>query len=208
MANHHGMQKLTGLNALCGSANRSDRFGRMFSDLPPLYVDPDALAALGAKNGPMKSTGAAKKTKNIPVGHIFFGQFVDHDITLDLTSSFAQLNRPENISNFRTPTLDLDCVYGDGPEGSPFLYWSNKAGFDGIKLLTGADMNGASQQQKDDLARSTHGRAIIGDPRNDENRVISQLQLGMIRFHNRVADHLHFGVSLVHIVISTASLFP
>jgi hypothetical protein len=44
---------------------------------------------------------------------------------------------------------------------------------------------------QEDLPRSAHGRAIIGDPRNDENRLISQMQLGFLRFHNRVADHLH-----------------
>tara|TARA_R110000787_G_scaffold3020_12_gene12256 strand:+ start:5955 stop:7316 length:1362 start_codon:yes stop_codon:yes gene_type:complete len=162
----------------------------MFGDLPPLYVDPNVLAAIGAKNGPMKSTGAAQKTSNIPVAHIFFGQFVDHDITLDLTSSFARLDRPEATTNFRTPTLDLDCIYGDGPEGSPFMYFHDQPKFNGAKLLTGADMPGATAFQTDDLLRSPHYRAIIGDPRNDENRIISQLQLGMIRFHNKVLDHL------------------
>jgi hypothetical protein len=32
--------------------------------------------------------------------------------------------------------------------------------------------------------------ALIGDPRNDENRLISQLQLTMHYFHNAVVDHL------------------
>jgi hypothetical protein len=196
MPTHHGLKAFTGLHRLCHpGAMRSDRFGRMFPDLPPLYTRPEHLAAIGAKNGPMKSTGAAKKTADMPVGHPFFGQFIDHDITLDLTSSFARLDRAEETPNFRTPTLDLDCVYGDGPEGSPFMYWNIASGagseFSGIKLLTGADTGGATPEQQEDLARSVHGRAIIGDPRNDENRIISQLQLAMIRFHNKVVDKLH-----------------
>jgi hypothetical protein len=191
MATHHGMKEFKGLPALCTSGtNRSDRFGRMFGDLPPLYIDPNVLAAIGAQDGPMKSSGAAQKTNNIPVAHIFFGQFVDHDITLDLTSSFARLDRPEATTNFRTPTLDLDCIYGDGPEGSPFMYYHDRPKFNGAKLLTGADMPSATTFQADDLLRSPDYRAIIGDPRNDENRIISQLQLGMIRFHNKVVDHL------------------
>ena len=196
MATHHGMKALQGLPALCGpNLNRSDRFGRMFQALPALYVDPRHLHAIGAASGPMQSTGAAQKTTTVAVGQIFFGQFVDHDITLDLTSSFARLDRADATTNFRTPTLDLDCVYGDGAEGSPYLYWHGVTGagaaFNGVKLLTGADQPGATPLMQEDLPRSAHGRAVIGDPRNDENRIISQLQLGFIRFHNRVADHLH-----------------
>jgi len=195
MATHHGLKRLEGLHALCSPAvARSDRFGRMLPELPGLYTDPRHLSAIGDKNGPLKSTGPAQKTVSVPVGHIFFGQFVDHDITLDLTSSFARLDRAENTANFRTPTLDLDCIYGDGPEGSPYLYWHGQSGagapFNGVKLLTGADQPGATPLMQQDLARSSHNRAIIGDPRNDENRIISQLQLGLIRFHNKVAEAL------------------
>ncbi|SNT05789.1 peroxidase family protein [Sphingopyxis indica] len=197
MPTHHGMKHFTGLHHLCEhSVNRADRFGRMFPHAPPLYVDPRDLAAIADKNGPMKSTGPAKKTSGIPVGHIFFGQFIDHDITLDLTSSFARLDPAEATINFRTPTLDLDSIYGDGPDGSPYLYHNVAGGgagseYNGVKILTGADMPGATALAAQDLARSAHGRAIIGDPRNDENRVISQMQLGFIRFHNRVAETLH-----------------
>lgn len=196
MATHHGLKELSGLHALCApNVNRSDRFGRMLPHLPPLYTDPLSLAAIGAKNGPMKSSGAAKKTTSIPVGHIFFGQFIDHDLTLDLTSSFARLDRAESTMNFRTPSLDLDCIFGAGPDGSPYLYWNGQSGansaYNGAKLLTGADQPGATALMQQDLARSAHGRAIIGDPRNDENRIISQLQLAMIRFCNKVAGHVH-----------------
>jgi hypothetical protein len=202
MPTHHGMKKFEGLHQLCSpNINRSDRFGRLFLELPGLYIDPRHLDSIGRKSGPMESTGAPKKTSTVPVAHIFFGQFVDHDITLDLTSSFARLDRPEVTPNFRTAQLDLDCIYGDGPEGSPFLYWSGQAApddvFNGVKLLTGADEPGGTALGQNDLARSVHGRAIIGDPRNDENRIISQLQLAVIRFNNKVADSLHAKSGLV-----------
>lgn len=48
-------------------------------------------------------------------GMTFLGQFIDHDITLDTTSSLEQQVDPEAIQNFRTPTLALDNVYGQGP---------------------------------------------------------------------------------------------
>lgn len=196
MPTHHGLKGLSGLHALCSpNIIRSDRFGRMLPKLPALYTDPQSLAAIGDKNGPLKSSGTAKKTNSVPVGHIFFGQFIDHDLTLDLTSSFSRLDRPEDTTNFRTPSLDLDSIFGTGPDGSPYLYWNSQSGansaFNGAKLLTGADLAGATAVMQQDLVRSAHGRAIIGDPRNDENRIVSQLQLAMIRFSNKIAELIH-----------------
>src|SRR5205823_955173 len=38
-----------------------------------------------------------------------------------------------------------------------------------------------------DLQRGPSGRALIGDPRNDENRIVAQLHATIIRFHNQMA---------------------
>jgi hypothetical protein len=191
---HHGMKPLSGLAAYCrlGHHNRAreDRFGRMFPDFSPGFVPRSKLAALGAPGGPMDAGSQKLKTANVPVGMAFFGQFVDHDITLDTSTSFSQVvGDAGDIANVRSPTLDLDCIYGLGPEAQPYLY-AQTAPYDGARLLTGAD-SGSGGLSDDDLLRSPNGRAMIGDPRNDENRIISQLQLAMIRFHNHVCDTLH-----------------
>jgi hypothetical protein len=39
-----------------------------------------------------------------------------------------------------------------------------------------------------DLQRNSDGVALIGDPRNDENIIVGQLQLTWLRFHNKVVD--------------------
>jgi len=181
MSAHHGMSALYA-DVLCRYNHvqqDGDRFGRMFGALPPLYTDPDVLKAIGAAKGPMLASARAAKTKTVPVGHVFFGQFIDHDITLDVASSLQAVNDPAEIQNTRTPTLDLDCVYGSGPEASNYLY-ENKGEFKGVKLVHG----------KNDLQRNGQGVALIGDFRNDENRIVSQLQLGMIRLHNFFCDEL------------------
>ncbi len=192
---HHG----TGAFHRGISAPRSDyfskyrsegKFGRLFPGLPPLTVPSKteeelrrALVELGAPDGPMDPTGPAgpsggdPENPRIPAGFVFFGQFVDHDITLDTTSSLERQNDPEGIQNFRTPVLELDNVYGSGPEATPWLY-------DGPRLLVEQE-HGRSQ-----LPRNSIGTALIGDPRNDENLVISQLQLAFLRFHNRIVDLL------------------
>ncbi len=193
---HHGMKPLEGMSAYCvrghyDTKQRDDRFGRLFQELSPAYTDPAVLQAIGAKNGPMDGKSANDRTDTVPVGMVFFGQFVDHDITLDTSTTFdSVVDNPGEIANVRTPMLDLDCIYGLGPEAQPYLYVQGGA-FGGAKLLTGADNPGQAGIPASDLLRSPNGRAIIGDPRNDENRVISQLQLAIIRFHNHVCDTLH-----------------
>ncbi len=137
----------------------------------------------------------------VPAGYTYFGQFVDHDLTFDNTSSLntADLNPPDDHpesrmpTNLRTPRFDLDSLYGDGPDAMPFLYKS-----DGASLLfkngdtdeTGmAGLN--TDQAAQDLLRSPNGRAIIGDKRNDENVLVGQIQLLFVRYHNAVVNALH-----------------
>jgi hypothetical protein len=62
----------------------------------------------------------------VPAGYTYLGQFIDHDLTFDSTSSLNPSNSAP--TNFRTPRFDLDCLYGDGPGAQPYLY-------DGDKLL-------------------------------------------------------------------------
>jgi len=184
--NHHGMLPFKGLEHLCTvSAFLPGRFARLFSDLPPLYIDPLILHEIGKAGGKMEDKGAPNLTKKTPAGMVFFGQFVDHDITLDDSSSLSASNDPLRTENIRTPTLDLDCVYGDGPGAHSYLY--DGAG----KLLTGVDYPSSlipNWQNQDDLPRTPKETAIIGDPRNDENRIISQMQLGFLRIHNKIID--------------------
>ncbi len=138
----------------------------------------------------MDDNNTTNRTQSVPVGHVFFGQFVDHDITLDVFSSFDRVNSANAIGNSRTPTLDLDCIFGPNHETAGFMYQSEGT-FADVKLLTGEDQDPSSETARNDLLRSVNTRAIIGDHRNDENRIISQIQLAMIRFYNNMCDRLH-----------------
>ncbi|GAB5555754.1 MAG: heme peroxidase family protein [Saprospiraceae bacterium] len=192
---HHGIRQRHSMNHLCNPSSyeyeREGRFGRLFRSkhhAVPLYSNPQALIELGKKGGIMDSQGVKELTNTVPLGMIFLGQFIDHDITFDTQSRFNRVNAPEEIENFRTPNLDLDSIFGEGPEDEGFLYESNS-----LKLVTGATNRNIAQAQnleREDLARNGQGKALIGDPRNDENRIISQLQLLFIRFYNKVYDQV------------------
>jgi hypothetical protein len=124
----------------------------------------------------------------LPAGYTYFGQFVDHDITLDLSSSLATVINPATLTNFRTPALDLDSLYGRGPAEQPYMYAPGGRTFLlGDRSLTGALRNGGPViPLVRDLPRF-HGRAIIGDKRNDENVIVSQIHGLFMRFHNFLA---------------------
>ena len=164
----------------------SDKYGRMFPDLPPPTADEEALLALGRSGAVMDdASGADAEDRGenpcIPAGFTFFGQFIAHDITADRSMLQHHANVDE-IHNFRTPRLDLECVYAAGPTGTPYIFDL----YDPDKLLLGVNDAG----QPNDVPRNRQGRALVGDPRNDVHTLISQLHMAFLRFHSRVVDYL------------------
>ena len=171
-------------------------FGRMFPDLEPLHVPDAKLQALASAMLDPDPQDTSLDNPKIPGGFTYLGQFVDHDITLDLSSLSDRKRDPLGLRNFRTPALDLDNVYGLGPDGSPHLYERDAAdpGLIGPKLLIGKNINvdfgGITGDFRNDLPRNPQGLALIGDPRNDENLLVAQTHLAFLKFHNALCDHL------------------
>lgn len=193
VAGRHATREL--LDALSGNKDPG-MFGRMFPKLPPLAVSDAKLQALADAMLDSNPGDPAGNNANIPAGFTYFGQFVDHDITLDLTSLGDKEKDPLGIENFRTPSLDLDCVYGLGPDGSPHLYARNPAAGNkhGPKLLIGKNITvpfgNVVGDFRNDLPRSPEGFALLGDHRNDENLLVAQTHLSFLKFHNAVCDML------------------
>jgi hypothetical protein len=158
-----------------------DKYGRLFPDLPPIEGDEERLQALAVRGGVCDAGKTCPDSVDVAAGWPFFGQLIAHDITAD-RSPLAHRAAGERTENFRTPRANLECIYGDGPVGHPFLYRRD----DAAKLLLG--LNEAGEQA--DLPRNAEGVALIGDPRNDVHIFVSQLHLAMLRLHNCVVDHL------------------
>ncbi|MEM7620431.1 MAG: peroxidase family protein [Pseudomonadota bacterium] len=128
----------------------------------------------------------------VPAGYTFLGQFIDHDITFDVSSKLGEPTQTSSVKNARTADLDLDSVYGGGPEQSPFLY--NLPYLRVGKRLIGHGLHARFDFLRTNKRRYRPGpqggkaRALIGDARNDENFVVAQLHFVFIAFHNRLVD--------------------
>jgi hypothetical protein len=134
-----------------------------------------------------------KQDSRIPAGFTYLGQFVDHDLTFDK----SKLVDPGSVNVIdlvqgRSPSLDLDSLYGLGPALTPQFYEP-----DGVHLRTGQTVPVAGDPKTNkihkghDLPRTPPSRtAQIPDVRNDENLAVAQTHAAFIRFHNRVVDAL------------------
>ncbi len=174
--------------------HRAFRFCRMFPDLKGFEPTDAGLIVLGqamedTSNNPIGDS-------NVPAGYTYFGQFVDHGITFDQTEGLPDGElEPEEIINGRSPTLDLDGLYGRGPNRSPELYEA-----DGVHLRVGLTTEtgnfGVQGVLPNDVPRrpddgsDTAKQAILGDPRNDENLLTAQTHVAFLKFHNKVVDRL------------------
>ncbi len=179
----------------------SSRLVRRRTALPFTSANKALLEKLGALMG--DPGPAVQPDSPIPAGFTYAGQFIDHDITLDVSSSLDVATDATTIHNMRTPALDLDNVYGQGPALDPFLYDFPSSGNDtAIKMKLGTNLDsgpggsagtGSMQIHTDfDVPRTLPPAhtALIGDPRNDENLIIVQFQHAMLRLHNAVVDML------------------
>jgi hypothetical protein len=162
----------------------------MFSEIPPFQADEQFLHSLGRAGGLCDCEDTDDSPNSLgdtAAGWPIFGQFVAHDITADRSILRSHVNTAE-LHNARSPRLNLECLYGDGPTGHPFLYQRD----DPAKFLLGLD--GA------DVQRNADGIAVIGDPRNDSHMLMSQLHLAMLKAHNTFVDEARLaGVANDHI---------
>jgi Animal haem peroxidase len=153
--------------------------------------------AINVKVAQAMTSGFALKDGSVPAGYTYLGQLVDHDLTFDKTGVMLGENvSPADMLSGRSPTLDLDCLYGAGPgdPGSAEFYRDDRhlkigrtvrAGGPRLRARTGYDLPRAGKGTKKDP-----NRVLIPDPRNDENLAVAQTQVAFIRFHNRVVDSL------------------
>lgn len=171
-----------------------------FSRMGPGGQAPDETVRLALADA-MTADVAQQDDPNVPAGFTYLGQFIDHDLTFDRTQ--AALGENVNVDELiqgRSPALDLDSLYGRGPENAQDKRFYR----DGLRLKAGTtaatpfpDAGANRDLAGFDLPRhglgstkSERRQAVIPDLRNDENLAVAQTHLAFIRFHNRMVEKL------------------
>lgn len=196
-----------------------ETFGRMF---PQLIDDPaNLLEESDATVAALKALGEAMHDANegnpidgpgdgdspIPAAFTYFGQFLDHDITFDakglpVTEMANPALRPRadlnGLTNGRSIRLDLDCLYGgDAPRDGERMLVGTVSPFGGGQRPAGkGDFNDLPREVRSTTDKGRDRAARIGDARNDENLIVSQLHVAFLKAHNAlVADNGSFAAA-------------
>ena len=73
------------------------------------------------------ATGPATPGSTVPAGFTYLGQFLDHDLTFDKSRLRDDASVPvADLIAGRSPSLDLDSLYGLGPTLTPEFYAADK----------------------------------------------------------------------------------
>lgn len=161
-------------------------FFRLF-DVPEAYFKPEALRNLSAAQNAISLHAG----NEILAGYTYFGQFVSHDLTKVKRSDAIPSSRPvptDELIQERTPSLDMDCLYGSGLQDSDVPFEPNGEFYsENTKKKTGSTAR--DNLEIIDLPRGVGDRGLLAripDSRNDENFILSRLHVLFMNAHNQL----------------------
>ena len=139
---------------------------------------------------------------DIPSGYTYLAQFIAHDCVFTSTPTGALADIGANISSRRSSLLQLETLYGGGPDASPHAYvpegqnhicrnrlLTGQAAVRGIKAgkCPLRDFGRTSALNRDLDSKAGLTSALISDPRNDVHAAIAQLTVLFHALHNKIA---------------------
>jgi hypothetical protein len=169
----------------------ADRYCRLFPEAPSGTQKKMTREALENLSGSMRSNCTPIPPEIIPgrapppIAVTYFGQFVDHDLTLNSTPlREAGSCEPIYTINHRTPWLDMDHLYGDGPRSSRHSHLYEP---DGVSFRVGPNPGGG---ESFDIPFTNGGQPAVADERNGENIIIRQIHAMFLKLHNAAVREL------------------
>jgi hypothetical protein len=177
--------------------------------LPESSETSDNLARLGDSMRDRASVGTNNSC--IHSGYTYLGQFIDHDIVFthitrqarDLTDScmlgdsqlrpFDPLYIYREVTNQRTAILELETIYGGSEPAPRDLTDERLMALGRVVKHDGANPNIDDSQDLPLFEEATRaGKRVprIGDPRNDQTVILSQLHVAFLRAHNAIVRKL------------------
>jgi hypothetical protein len=167
--------------ALAAGSMAGDFFYHLLSD--PLGIPQDLMSYLtfpedGKTHTPLGQF--VSSPTSLPAAFTFVGQFIDHDLTMNAVNLFDM--QTGAITDGASPLIDLDSVYGprSGKPQAPIVQGDH---FALVKIA-----NNVFDYERDPNTAT----ALIPDGRNDENQIVAQLQILLMRLHNKFADTMSF----------------
>jgi hypothetical protein len=185
---HHGAGTCLGTRRQ--RKNSDHGYSHMFKGLEPVIIEIDELHSLVSSDGVCTNGNSRHEEAKGDAGWPFWGQYIAHDITAD--RSPLERHSHGDVKNFRRAQLNLECLYGAGPKGAPYIYdWNDNSLFN----LSSSGW---------DLPRNSQSIAIIADPRNDSHLIVNQLQVSLKRAHNRAVNKIRKENGAMHDVFEAA----
>lgn len=157
-------------------------------NLPGRRFDEAALLRLG---NAMRQPRNSMANGNVPSGYVYFGQFLAHDLTRLKEADDLPVAQPADVgelTQLRTPLLDLDSVYGSG-------YDDTAVPLNQGKFIIGAAVDLDNRPVRDsDLPRDPRTLApLVPDDRNDDNLLVAQLHVQFLKLHNWFYERFRAG---------------
>lgn len=194
-------------NAGVTSQTTDGFFTRMFPTLPAFHYSDQASADLAAamlnQNPDLVgvNSGTPDDSPTLAAWQTYFGQFLDHNLDFDATNQPSAPVAVKFLPNFSAGEFNLANIFGGGPLVNPRLYAADhkhllvdctlSTPFDtGVPDVISGNANGAC-----DVARNADGTMVVpvgnigvGDGRDDENQIISQMDVAWILLYNHFID--------------------
>ena len=155
--------------------------------------------------------GGSFDNPNIPSGYTYFLQLVAHDLVHSTAFLSLSEGRLATIANTRSTPLRLETIFAEGPAARPELYErkTEKSRFHPVLRVGPLREDGSLpiggkarlRDEKLDIARGVCPfsnapratglpEAIIGDARNDDHPLLSQLVMLFHYVHNTILDSI------------------